>query len=188
MEEPAPEIDVKFDRRLAVFGSQYGASIEAISEPAIARRLRLRPFSQRHLAGVVGADQDGHEVLFLPRKTTSSVPFDKVYMCPSAVDVETFAKRASDAPLTLLEPLPLNPKKDADEISKLCSEIGTSWSGGVTFAKEQTEGDQVIKPGFRSPQIGALHALQAHWTVSDKIATVVMPTGTGKTETTKDLS
>ena len=31
MEEPAPEIDIRFDRRLAVFGSQYGASIEAIA-------------------------------------------------------------------------------------------------------------------------------------------------------------
>ncbi|MAK61010.1 MAG: helicase [Ponticaulis sp.] len=183
MEEPAPEIDIRFDRRLAVFGSQYGASIEAIAEPAITRRLKIRPFSQRHLVGVVGEDQDGNEILFLPRKTTSSVPFDKVYVCPSAVDVEAFVNRASDAPLTLLAPLPLNPKKDADEISKLCNEIGSSWSDGVAFAKEQTDGDQVIKPGFRSPQIGALHALQAHWTVSEKIATVVMPTGTGKTET-----
>jgi len=118
MEEPAPEIDIRFDRRLAVFGSQYGASIEAIAEPAITRRLKIRPFSQRHLVGVVGEDQDGNEILFLPRKTTSSVPFDKVYACPSAVDVEAFVNRASDAPLTLLAPLPLNPKKDAEGQSR----------------------------------------------------------------------
>jgi len=131
----------------------------------------------------VGIDQDGQEILFLPRKTTSSVPFEKVYVCPAAVDVQAFAARDSGAQLTLLAPLPLNPKKDADEISKLCRKISASWSGGVTLAREKMEGDQVIEPGFRSPQIGALHALQAHWTVSKKIATVVMPTGTGKTET-----
>ena len=37
--------------------------------------------------------------------------------------------------------------------------------------------------GLRGPQIGAVHAVHAHWTVSDAPATIVMPTGTGKTET-----
>ena len=37
--------------------------------------------------------------------------------------------------------------------------------------------------GLRGPQIGAVHAVHAHWTVSDVPATIVMPTGTGKTET-----
>lgn len=36
---------------------------------------------------------------------------------------------------------------------------------------------------LRSPQYGALCAIAAHWTVSAAPATVVMPTGTGKTET-----
>lgn len=37
--------------------------------------------------------------------------------------------------------------------------------------------------GLRPPQIGALHAILAHWTVSNDAATVVLPTGTGKTDT-----
>lgn len=37
--------------------------------------------------------------------------------------------------------------------------------------------------GFRHPQLGAIHAVLAHWTLSNSPATVVMPTGTGKTET-----
>lgn len=37
--------------------------------------------------------------------------------------------------------------------------------------------------GLRSPQIGALHAVLGHWSVSTDPVTVVMPTGTGKTET-----
>lgn len=40
------------------------------------------------------------------------------------------------------------------------------------------------KPGFRSPQLGALHAvLAARTTETEDAVTVVMPTGTGKTET-----
>ena len=41
----------------------------------------------------------------------------------------------------------------------------------------------VTQPGLRPPQLGALHAALAHWSVSTKPATIVMPTGTGKTET-----
>ena len=36
--------------------------------------------------------------------------------------------------------------------------------------------------GFRSAQLGAIFAIKSHWTVSTSAATVVMPTGTGKTE------
>ena len=36
--------------------------------------------------------------------------------------------------------------------------------------------------GFRSAQLGAIYAIKSHWTVSESPATVVMPTGTGKTE------
>jgi superfamily II DNA or RNA helicase len=40
------------------------------------------------------------------------------------------------------------------------------------------------RPGLRIPQAGALHAILAHWsTGSIEPATIVLPTGTGKTET-----
>ena len=37
--------------------------------------------------------------------------------------------------------------------------------------------------GLRPPQIGSIYAVQAHWTVNTDPATVVLPTGVGKTET-----
>ena len=37
--------------------------------------------------------------------------------------------------------------------------------------------------GLRSAQLGALCSIKAHWTTSKYPATIVMPTGTGKTET-----
>ena len=50
-----------------------------------------------------------------------------------------------------------------------------SWVTRLSFAA--TEGN------LRTPQIGALHALLAHWSKSAEPATLVLPTGTGKTET-----
>lgn len=48
------------------------------------------------------------------------------------------------------------------------------------FVQETPEGTIA---GLRPPQIGALHAILGHWSVSFDPVTVVMPTGIGKTET-----
>ena len=63
------------------------------------------------------------------------------------------------------------------------SVILRSWEDGITFVAEQRDiNSQCIRPGMRPPQIGALHAIASHRTVSNKTALIVMPTGTGKTE------
>ncbi|MBS3651005.1 DEAD/DEAH box helicase family protein [Pseudaminobacter sp. 19-2017] len=57
-----------------------------------------------------------------------------------------------------------------------------SWINRFDFRTEDEEQDL---PGLRTPQIGALHAISAHFAVGSTFepATVVLPTGTGKTET-----
>ena len=55
-----------------------------------------------------------------------------------------------------------------------------SWKGAFSYVKEEPGNN--IK-GLRNPQIGAIHSIHGYWTTSDEVATVVMPTGTGKTET-----
>lgn len=56
------------------------------------------------------------------------------------------------------------------------TDVSNSWN--VKVKREST-----TEPGLRLPQFGALAAIQAHWSVCSDAATVVMPTGTGKTET-----
>lgn len=63
-----------------------------------------------------------------------------------------------------------------------CREVRDSWRGRFHFREEVREANGEIQPGLRAPQVGALHAALAHWKVTDEPATVVMPTGTGKTE------
>lgn len=60
------------------------------------------------------------------------------------------------------------------------NEIIDSWVDDFTIIEEDKSRDIV---GLRSPQVGALYGVLAHWKASDDIATVVLPTGTGKTET-----
>ena len=58
--------------------------------------------------------------------------------------------------------------------------IVNSWPNAFAYSTEDV--DNGIR-GLRPPQVGAVHAIHAHWTISDEPATIVMPTGTGKTET-----
>jgi superfamily II DNA or RNA helicase len=60
------------------------------------------------------------------------------------------------------------------------SNVLSSWRDKIKFIEENSTSGQ---EGLRVPQIGALFALLAHWTTSTEPATIVMPTGTGKTET-----
>ncbi|MDP2654353.1 MAG: DEAD/DEAH box helicase family protein [Candidatus Omnitrophota bacterium] len=59
-------------------------------------------------------------------------------------------------------------------------QIRQTWEDGFSFVEEDVNSG---KAGLRQPQLGALHAISARWTVEDKPSMVVMPTGTGKTET-----
>lgn len=64
-----------------------------------------------------------------------------------------------------------------------------SWSNAFSYKREiKDEDGNITQYGLRPPQIGALHSIQAHWSISSKPAIVVMPTGTGKTETMLCLS
>jgi superfamily II DNA or RNA helicase len=60
------------------------------------------------------------------------------------------------------------------------AQVVESWNVPFTY---QEEDDTKGVKGLRSPQVGALHSIHSHWVVRDDPATIVMPTGTGKTET-----
>jgi superfamily II DNA or RNA helicase len=61
--------------------------------------------------------------------------------------------------------------------------ISAKWNGAIRFRSEQRDAMGFIdQPGLRPPQLGAIHSIAGHWSVESNAATVVMPTGTGKTE------
>ena len=60
------------------------------------------------------------------------------------------------------------------------------WERCLSFNLERSKDSHSLDKGFsglRAAQVGALHAIGAHWSLYRNPATVVMPTGTGKTET-----
>ncbi len=70
--------------------------------------------------------------------------------------------------------------KHPENRSHTNTDIINSWTNTFNFIEEKLE--ENIN-GLREPQIAALYSILSHLKVSDDIGTVVMPTGTGKTET-----
>src|SRR5690606_9863464 len=70
--------------------------------------------------------------------------------------------------------------KHPDNVDNLSDTIVNSWKNTFNFKEEDIENNTI---GLRKPQIGAIHSILGHLTNATEIATVVLPTGTGKTET-----
>lgn len=62
--------------------------------------------------------------------------------------------------------------------------IRDSWHVQLNLSPEvRNDAGAISRPGLRNPQVGALHALAAHWSIhKNSTSLVVLPTGTGKTE------
>jgi superfamily II DNA or RNA helicase len=58
-------------------------------------------------------------------------------------------------------------------------DVLNSWTNQFVYKEEVDE----EHPGLRKPQLGALHAVLGHFLAPNDVATIVLPTGTGKTET-----
>lgn len=59
------------------------------------------------------------------------------------------------------------------------ADILASWKNAFTFREDSP--DEAMR-GLRPPQVGALHAIAAHLSTGYEPITIVLPTGTGKTE------
>jgi len=69
-------------------------------------------------------------------------------------------------------------------LTEIANEIEASWTDSFKYVTEKQNADgTILKTGLRPPQIAGLYAIGGHWTMSTQSATLVMPTGTGKTET-----
>lgn len=64
-------------------------------------------------------------------------------------------------------------------------DIKNTWDNNVIIKEEILKEGKIIDKGLRNPQIGALYSALSNWTVDEKNKNniIVMPTGTGKTET-----
>ena len=127
---------------------------------------------------LTSTNKDKHRILVVSNQSSNIYGFDRV-ICG---DPNGFASKGSET-LELADYVWIqHPKISVGPIDypKRLKKVTNSWRGAFSYLSEDKSSDV---RGLRSPQLGAIHAAHAHWSVSDEAATIVMPTGTGKTET-----
>lgn len=123
------------------------------------------------------ASNDNDNILISPSKQWVEINnFDKVLYCKD-LNVHQNIEDCLEQDFQWLKHPLLNQEYTIDEINE-------SWENSLILRKENRE--RGIK-GLRTPQIGGIYSTLGHWETSDETATLVMPTGTGKTETMLSL-
>ncbi|MCO6437322.1 MAG: DEAD/DEAH box helicase family protein [Phycisphaerae bacterium] len=107
--------------------------------------------------------------------------------CPTPDDVDgVLLLRDGEAPQWLAHRLAAeSDERNANRtLAEVRRSIAEAWQGAFQYRSEQIDArGNTVRKGLRPPQLGALFAIGAHWSLYNRPATIVMPTGTGKTET-----
>ena len=171
---------VYFPRRLALSGTVSGNLIQQLEFSDHTEEVELKSYNKRGVSGWTLEKENGEIVLVVPKKTTAKFE-GSILLIPDVATVPSSKDDSVNRQKWLSPKLKkINPDID---LTKICSQVNSSWVNSFNFVKEQSVNGNIESYGLRSPQFGALHACLAHWTVTEEIATIVMPTGTGKTET-----
>jgi superfamily II DNA or RNA helicase len=178
-----PEIEVQLPKRYSAKGRVAGNHVFHVGETFARIRVRVGNKSPRGASYPLLTLPDGRAVavsnkaIALPRGCFGAIKVG------SAATFEALPRLLEEKAAQWRAPRIVNiASLDATEISALRARIQASWKGALTLRQEEGKDEDYV-PGFRPPQIGAIHAVKAHWVVSSEPATLVMPTGTGKTET-----
>lgn len=179
----AHKVDARLPARYVARGRVGGNLVAQLSTPGYECEIR---FIERHLRQrriLIGDRPDGSRIALLP--PSLQIPKD----CNDAVivgevlgygEIEDALRRPS---ARWHGSKPRNPNDlPMEDWSAVHRDIRNTWAGTLNLASERYESGMQVQKGFRPPQIGAIHAVKAHWIVSNEPA-IVMPTGTGKTET-----
>ena len=165
---------------LAVDDSPKKNLLRQVAAPSLQRLGTLTPFKTEKIQGWLFKPAIGAEsILIVPQRTkVTKVPQNHLRVI--AADVPDGAADFVDVTAGTWIRHPRlgkdQPRDEAQEHTKVLQ----SWKDAFSYVAEDVDSGVV---GLRLPQVGAVHAVHAHWTVAETPATVVMPTGTGKTET-----
>ncbi len=179
------EVLLPLPPRFELQGRVLGSPIEQLLAPAITVRCRLDPFSLRRVGGFETTLPSGEHLKIIPRKTATRFGTDLVLLVPGAGQPSEIVASLERGQGSWENPVPQDPASlTAAQMSERTAAVVGSWENAFQLREARAEsGGRPATPGLRRPQVGALHAALAHATRSTSPATIVMPTGTGKTET-----
>jgi superfamily II DNA or RNA helicase len=165
---------------------ENGNFIRQLTAPPWSGEATVEPFEKSRIRGFTITRADGSPPVLL--LTNSSQPSPDWTHAIRLRDVECDHTTATTLDLTegkwVKHPEEIPQFTDMAEYERNAADVRESWIDAFRYKREDAERDL---EGLRPPQLGAIYAVQAHWTVNADPATVVLPTGVGKTETMLSL-
>lgn len=163
---------VRFPDVLDIDERLLGSPIRRVAEQGVSVDGTLVPFTRGKSKILLFTPVDGSgEIIVVP---------DEKHVLPGDTRVVLVPKLTAPTPdlrrgTWLRHPL----KKAAPDFQQEIAGTIDSWKNAFTYIEEDVSKGVI---GLRRPQIGAIHAVHSHWSIHKTVATIVMPTGTGKTE------
>lgn len=146
--------------------------------------LVCRPGKSNEKTYVVAEDAKGETIAILPRGVKPPTDCHRAIRVEDASSIDAAVSSLTKLSARWLRPQPAAPKDiSVADFASRHRAIRSAWPSPLLPVQEEYDGDLQIKRGLRPPQVGALYAVLAHWTASREPVTVVMPTGSGKTDT-----
>jgi superfamily II DNA or RNA helicase len=166
----------------AIHASENGSAIRQLAAPAWQGEADVEPLAQARAKGYLIQPQDESPSIVLLVNTSQPRPQDQ-----NVLRLKGFTLPAGDQEVVdlsaakwLKHPAALAALATIADYEHRTAEVRAFWDGRFAYKQENIAN---ATKGLRPPQLGALHAAQAHLSVHHNPATVVLPTGTGKTET-----
>jgi len=171
-------------RQYALDEQVAGNTIRQLLHLARTAKVAARRLSARGAPDGFALDiEGGGSTLLLERKPKGDEGFEQILVCRhGSLWANPAAQPGAELDAAWTKVSKVAPVWQAP--STAAAAARDSWAHAFTFREEaRDEKGEVISRGLRPPQVGALYAALAHWRGAADPATVVMPTGTGKTET-----
>lgn len=162
---------------LAVDEKSRVGRIRQIATPETLVDARPVRYTVEKSVGYVLVDPAGAPILYLfATKPTGPLPSDAPVLVASVLSLDQAEVDLTDGSW-IAHP---GARDASTHPARQAAAARKSWGNAFQFVEEDVQRGVI---GLRKPQLGALHAIHAHWSTSREGATIVMPTGTGKTET-----
>jgi len=163
---------LRLPERIALFGRVEGNLLKRLIAPAGLVEVRCTELPKSK--GFKCSTSNGFTFAVVAQDTTSLHGSDAVLKVEDVSSLDAVEKSLAARHGKWLLPRVQKPDAlTADELAAQTNEVRASWLDALELREERYQGDELVRAGFRLPQVGAVNATVAHWTVSSRPATLV---------------
>lgn len=162
--------------------SENTNTVQQVTVPSWSGKAAIQEFHKSRMRGYTVTPADGAPAVLLLTNTSQPSPEWSHVLRLRGIEIDM----AAAAPIDFSEakwikhPQASPPLGTLEKYEAQVAKALASWTDALRYKREDTANHI---DGLRPPQIGAIYAVQSHWTINVDPATVVLPTGVGKTET-----